>query len=76
MHDDKRLEGDGTGAGMGGGGPGKQVTVVAVDNHAGDEEILDKPFADWRCSSTRRSGASATASGTPSPFLNCAPESR
>ncbi|MBB5112143.1 RHS repeat-associated protein [Micromonospora echinospora] len=46
VHDDKRLEGDGTGAGMGGGGPGREVTVVAVDNFAGDEEMRDLTVAD------------------------------
>ncbi|TWJ27833.1 intein [Micromonospora sagamiensis] len=47
VHDDKRLEGDGTGAGVGGGGPpGRQVTVVAVRNFAGDERMHDLTVAD------------------------------
>ncbi|MFD6771296.1 DNA/RNA non-specific endonuclease, partial [Micromonospora chalcea] len=36
----------GTGAGMGGGGPGREVTVVDVDNFAGDEEMRDLTVAD------------------------------
>ncbi|OZV84425.1 hypothetical protein CA850_00760 [Micromonospora echinospora] len=47
VHDDKRLEGDGSGAGVGGGGPpGRQVTVVAVRNFAGDERMHDLTVAD------------------------------
>ncbi|MFJ8202899.1 polymorphic toxin-type HINT domain-containing protein [Micromonospora chalcea] len=46
VHDTKRLEGDGSGAGMGGGGPGRAVTVVAVRNHSGDNEMRDLTVAD------------------------------
>ncbi|MET8907613.1 LamG-like jellyroll fold domain-containing protein [Micromonospora sp. NPDC004551] len=46
VHDEKQLEGDGTGAGMGGGGPGERITVIAVENFTGDEEMRDLTVAD------------------------------